>query len=320
MNPRMQNTLFGEKKKCIINADLDGMLSGIILHNVLGWEIVGFSMCNGKPSDELWLPEEMDFEEAMSECVFVDLPVVVDAATVIDQHFNAFDAESVNTFKGDNKKINPNVLRSMNYASADYGYTRKYPFGTVHFVIAALEKYGNVMNANIDKNMGDFTSFDVLLRADRVIGNAATYTPNCKDWANYLASDNSGQVTSRVKDAVFSDHLNQYCSRERKVEEWLRNLGCARNDGDCSNLLSANRFDKVTEIMTQLALMLDLNTPTIPNNLQRSNRLIGERYPLSQTNYSSVKRLLVNDPNVFSYAIVNTRELSVTRIKDNFML
>lgn len=320
MNTRTQNTLFSPKKKCIINADLDGMLSGIFLHNILGWEIIGFSMCNGKPSDELWLPKGLSIKEALSECVFVDLPVVVDIATVIDQHFNALDNNSVMTFSGDEKKLNPNVLRSMNYTSADRGYTRKYPFGTVHFIIAALEKYGNAININIDKNMGGFTSFDVLLRADRVIGNAATYAPNCKDWANYLSLDNSGQVTSRIKDAVFSDHLDQYCSRERKVEEWLRNLGCARNDGDCSNLLSANRFDKVAEIMAQLASMLDLNTPIIPNDLQRSNRLIGERYPLSQTNYSSTKRLLVNDPNVFSYAIVNTRELSVTRIKDNLML
>lgn len=319
MNSRMQHTIFSSKKKCIINADLDGMISGIILHNVLGWEVVGFSMCNGKPSDELWLPREISFKQAISECVFIDLPVVIKGATVIDQHFNALDGDAINGCLDDNKKLNPNILRSMNYASSERGYTRKYPFGTVHLIIAALEKYGKNIGANIDTNLGDFASLDVLLRADRVVGNSRAYTPNCKDWATYLATDNSGRITNRIKNVVFSNNLSQYAAKEQKVEEKLKSLGCARSDGDCSNLLAAEQFGKVSEIISWLASIFELDAPNIPNNLRKSNALIGERYPLSLNNYKTVKRI-IDDPNVFSYAIVNTRELSVTRIKDDFML
>ena len=315
MNPRIRNTLFTEKKKCIINADLDGMLSGIILHNVLGWEIIGFSMCNGKPNDELWLPQGMTLERAIAECIFIDLPVMLKQATVIDQHFNALDEDSVNTFRVDENKINPNILRGMNYTSTEKGYTRKYPFGTVHLIIAVLEKYNHNINLNLNKDLGGFTSLDVLLRADRVIGNTDIYTPNCRDWADYLATDNQGTITNLIKSIIHSDSLSEYSIREHNVEEKLKILGCARNDGDCSNLLSMGETTKVKEIIAWLSSILGLTAPSIPNNLQTSNVLTGERYPLSVDNYLSIKRIL-EDPNIFSYAIVNTRVLSVTRIKN----
>lgn len=318
MNPRTKNTLFTEKKKCIINADLDGMLSGVILHNILGWEIIGFSMCNGRPNDELWLPQGMTIEQAISECVFIDLPVMLEHATVIDQHFNALDEDSINAFRTNENKINPNVSRGMNYISSERGYTRKYPFGTVHLIIAALEKYNYNINLNLEKDLGGFTSLDILLRADRIIGNTITYTPNCKDWAEYLATDNHGKITNLIKSIVLSDNLSQYSIREHNVEEKLKSLGCARSDGDCSNLLSMGQIAKVNEIIAWLSSILGLNTPSIPNSLQESNALTGERYPLSIDNYLSIKRIL-EDPNVFSYAIVNTRVLSVTRIKNKML-
>ena len=98
--------LFTKNRKCIINADLDGLLSGMVLEKFLGWEIVGFSSCSGKHDDELWL---YNADENLKECVFVDLPVYIEKYSTIDQHFIAFDKESVDSYKENENKVNPNL-------------------------------------------------------------------------------------------------------------------------------------------------------------------------------------------------------------------
>ena len=68
------NNVFERNQKCIINTDLDGLISGMFLQEFLGWEIVGFSSCCGKRNDNLWLKEGVS---NINECVFVDLPVII---------------------------------------------------------------------------------------------------------------------------------------------------------------------------------------------------------------------------------------------------
>ena len=107
LNKNITN-LFTKNRKCIINADLDRLLSGMILNKFLGWEIVGFSSCTGKNDDELWL---FNSKENLKECVFVDLPVYLKEYSTIDQHFIAFDKESIDSYKTDENKANPNIMR-----------------------------------------------------------------------------------------------------------------------------------------------------------------------------------------------------------------
>ena len=94
--------IFKPKRKCIINADLDGLLSGMILQEFLEWEVVGFSSCCGKPDDELWL---YNIEEDINDCVFVDLPVYIKEYSTIDQHFVAFDKDSIEKYNNDGKAV-----------------------------------------------------------------------------------------------------------------------------------------------------------------------------------------------------------------------
>ena len=82
----------GKGKKCIINADLDGLLSGMILQHFLKWDIVGFSSCSGKEDDDLWL---FNKDEDISKCVFVDLPVCLEEYATIDQHFVNYDRKTI---------------------------------------------------------------------------------------------------------------------------------------------------------------------------------------------------------------------------------
>lgn len=314
MNPRIKNTILSEHKKCIINADLDGILCGTILSNALNWEVVGYSMCNGKITDDLWLPEDISTEDAMNECVFLDLPVVKSGVATIDQHFNAFDDKDVSGYLNDYSKINPNMLRSMYYSSSERGYTRKYPFGTIHFIIAVLEKYKKMVSIDINKDLGGFKSIDVLLRADRVIGNSVTYNANCKDWINYLAKDNNGIVTNTIRKIIFDGDLDIYSRRETMVEEMLKSYGCSRKDGDCSMLLMNGQYSDVFYIIMKIANIFGLKPPKVRSDLIRCHALTGQRYPIFGGDFSIARRKTL-ERDVFSYAIVSSREVSITKLK-----
>src|SRR5574344_1186128 len=100
--------IFIKNRKCIINTDLDGILSGMLLQKFLGWDIVGYSSCCGKVTDELWLKNQ---DEVLSNCVFVDLPVCINDFFVIDQHFIAFEEDSIRGYENNFNKINPNIMR-----------------------------------------------------------------------------------------------------------------------------------------------------------------------------------------------------------------
>ncbi len=68
-------------------------------------------------------------------------------------------------------------------------YTAKYPFGTVHFILAILENYKIIdesFNFDFNKKFENFDLVDLILRADRVIRNTYSYTQNCIDWSNWI--------------------------------------------------------------------------------------------------------------------------------------
>ena len=126
--------LFVEGKKCIVNADLDGILSGMLLQRFLNWKVVGYSSCCGKPDDELWMA---DTSERIKDCIFVDLPMWIPSIATIDQHFIAFEKDSIDDYFKNNNKINPNAIRGRVFKTSNgrCEYTGKYPFGTVHLLV-----------------------------------------------------------------------------------------------------------------------------------------------------------------------------------------
>lgn len=305
--------IFKPKRKCIINADLDGLLSGMILQEFLEWEVVGFSSCCGKPDDELWL---YDIKEDINDCVFVDLPVYFKDYSTIDQHFIAFDKESIEKYNNDGNKANPNIIRERVF-SDDKGknqYTMKYPFGTIHFIIAVLEKMKIISedySFNFEKSLGDFDLADLILRADRVIGNTALYTPNCIDWLSWLV-DLGGSNTKRLFDKVKNELITRKIS-ETKVEQKMKELGCKGIDGDCSNLLRNKDYDSLNNYFNYLSDAINMN-PIPLKIINDFGKLTGKRYEVANNNFEFLKEESMKK-NMFSFAFVTMRSLSVTYIE-----
>ena len=199
--------IFQKDRKCVINTDLDGLISGMLLQEFLNWEIVGFSSCCGKPDDNLWLKDK---NIHLKDLVFVDLPVALKNISTIDQHFVAFEKDSIERYNNCGNKINPNIMRLRFFKNNDY--TKKYPFGTAHFILASLEKLNLLpTDFKIDfyKNLGGFDLGDLFFRADRVIGNTFLYTPNCFDWCDWMI--NYGvTITGRLFNIVKNEYKERH--------------------------------------------------------------------------------------------------------------
>ncbi len=306
--------IFTRGRKCIVNADVDGLIAGMFLQNFGGWRVVGYSSCCGKPDDELWLENA---NENLEECVFIDLPVCVPNFSAIDQHFVLFNEESRNNYLAQRNKINPNAMRGKVYRTADekHQYTSKYPFGTAHFVLAALENSGVInrhCSLDFSKQLGEFDLADLFFRADRVIGNMANYTQNCFDWADWLISF-GGHNTA----ALFNIAKSEYAARvdaETRVGDVLQSFGCKGTDGDCSNLFRGGDRAKLGAYFAFLGGALGL--PPLPVfRFFAFGRLWGERENFDGDRDLPAVEAKTKRADIFSFALVSSRSISLTYFK-----
>jgi len=189
-------------QKCIINTDLDGIFSGLILHNLLNWEIVGF--CDS--AESIWIDKNRC--DNLYDCIFIDIFVYPKNIRSIDQHIISVDEAHNLMLSDNNNKLNPNLINKRNFLPNE-SYFTKYPFGTVHFIIAWLERNG--LNIEIDllkKLTGKFSVIDLFLRADDTFYTStfSGYVENASKWWRWLNGfSNNGKVIN-----IFSEHIINY--------------------------------------------------------------------------------------------------------------
>ena len=306
--------IFTRSKKCIVNTDIDGIIAGMLLQQFLDWEVVGYSSCCGKDDDELWLK---DAKEDIKKCVFVDLPVSGSAFSAIDQHFVSFDADGIKKYNEDGNKVNPNVMRKRVFKNKNRKceYTSKYPFGTAHFVLAVLENLKMINKdyvMDLNQKIEDFDLADLLLRADRVIGNTFRYNNNCFDWAEWMMTL-GGQKTQTLFDIVKNEYKNRLSS-EKIVEELLLSYGCKGTDGDCSNLFRIKDYEKISKYFGFLGDSFSIKSLPV-YDIYDFKRLKGQKLSINNYDLSNAKQE-INRNNVFSFAFVNMHTLSLTLFKE----
>lgn len=320
INEDSLNKFFVTDRSCVINADLDGVLSGMILQKYLNWKIVGFSMCNGAAGDNLWLA---NLKNDLSDFVFVDLYVAENKILSIDQHMIAINDSHLQELINSNTTLNPNIIRKRKLFSDDFdsGYTSKYPFGTVHYILCCLEKL-NIINDNWTLSdiltEDGFSSIDLFLRADRVVGNFVSYGRNCNEWSRWMVNE-SGEKAKFAK--LFFNNLmidaEQRMSRQYLVEKKLKLLNCARGDGEFSSLLQPVNKEKLQLFLEWLSGITKLPKLELPEKFLKYDKLVGHR--INVLKFKDQKEL-ANSINriskLFSMAIVSSKEISVTIKKD----
>ncbi len=183
----MLKEIFERNKYIVINTDIDGILCGLILQKYYHCEIVGF--CDSK--NKVWLID--GFEK--SDPVYIDMYVTNPAVVSIDQHVVAIDHDHLNTINRYGTKINPNLLLAERVLNITDEYKKKYPFGTVHYLMMLMYKEG--IDVDIDDltvarrvNGEDITPADIILRADDALFNTFIYDINANEWWIRLLDNN----------------------------------------------------------------------------------------------------------------------------------
>lgn len=164
-------------EKAIINSDLDGILSGLLLHHFCGTEIVGF--CDS--GSFVWKKEGIAWEE----CTFIDMFVVPENTVTYCNHMIAVDEQHANTLFWNTCKNNPNV--DMQTRTFIGSYNAKFALSTFFYLVAILDNRGTGVYSEEGLLLGrvveGFRCIDVILRADDVANiTLNTYRDNALDW------------------------------------------------------------------------------------------------------------------------------------------
>lgn len=293
-----------KNNKLIINSDIDGIISGLILQEFLGCEIVGFSNSN----DKLWIVENEVFD--YKKFVFIDLFVNNKNITCIDQHIVSYNAEHNELIKNHGNKINPNIIRGKTFFPKN-NYYSKYPFGTVHFIISELERNNfNLEKMALFNENNEIQPIDFLLRADdTLLTSLVKYKENAKDWWDWLRTySKEGKTTTSIINYVYSN-LDASIIKN-SVQKILLNepYFCEKPDGGFCDILDQNNeiLPNFIEYIDFLATIFNL----APLRFDKKFKIwqgIPNRINFDDKNYENlIKNNSIKGNKVFSYAFVKS--------------
>ena len=223
----------------VISPDLDGVLSALLGQHLFQWRVVGFY-----DLDKLWVLRKYANVGSVKP-IFVDHDVYLKGIPSIGHHMLKWSADTPipEHESPDAHSVNPNLLRQ--FTLRDH-FDRKYPFGTVHFLLACYQAWGDL------KDYKPLDAFmPVLLHVDSSLQNAFTYEKNARDWLYWLgATENS------------TSPLYSLCSiltktSSKRLFEWKIGVG---------DTIEALGFKRLSQCAT--------TNPQDPVQWERFNRLV----------------------------------------------
>lgn len=180
----MLKELFAQNPNIIINTDIDGVLSGLLLVKYCNCNIVGFT----NSRDKVWLA---DGHDDLYGNVYVDIFVTDPKAICIDQHIVALNDAHMQSIRNGKQIFSPQSDDNNNlrvFTAKDF--ENKYPFGTFQYLIARLESEGiNIQLPNLYDLVPNstITVGDLLNRPDDAMKTTLhAYSKNANYWWNWL--------------------------------------------------------------------------------------------------------------------------------------
>lgn len=290
-------------KKIVINSDIDGFLSGMILQKYYDCEIVGFS--NSKES--IWLTPNI---ESVRTPVYIDIFINCPETYCIDQHIVAYDNNHINRLLAYGTKLNPNLNVSRRTYIGDLGenanYYRKYPFGTVHFLIALMKEDGIEVEFNdlsqvytvngTNSQRYDTCPGQIIMRADDALySSLGPYEDNANEWWEILNQYNSEMIRRLIQ---YKNSCNRDLNREYKMtigEFFQIGLNCDGQDGAFNTITNADGKTLQTRIVEYNRVINKI----IGINMELPNELVEHRGVAQRSFYNDT-----NINNAFTYAFV----------------
>ena len=301
----MISEIFKKKPNIIINTDIDGILCGVILCHYCGCKVAGFS--NSK--DKVWLRDDI---KSVYDPIYIDMFVPKSDVWCIDQHIIAVNDAHHDKFVATGTKINPQIDRHRVFQKWDYTY--KYPFGSIHYIIAMLEKEGikiqypnllNIVDPTLSIRLGD-----LLLRADDAMKTTlnSNYMKNARDWWNWLIElSNNAESVKRMEQFLYSDTPSTEVERiKSNTKTYLNTHFLSRtSDGgfnqitDFQGFLLPNIQKYIDEIGRLMEMPINYPIHYIPH--KGTYNLL---YWSPQWEQEFVNNGTINGKEVFSYAFI----------------
>lgn len=295
------------KSHIIINTDLDGIFSGLLLQKYSHLSVAG--LCNSR--DSIWLRDDVD----SNDCVIVDM--YVPSMACIDQHIISIDQPHGASILASGKTLNPNLFRDR-YFIDPLSYRTKFPFSTTMYLVSLLD---------VDTQWFDdggrahgASSRDLFFRADDVLKICidSPYTKNVSDWWPWLESQARNpaavQWTRSMIHGTGSDEVGDI---RRRTEIFSMEMGCSRPDGFMTDAILGNRINDVwRNFVSTIGRVTGLGEIDFSGtyNVWRGRP---HRYNVTENNLEELRNTCsINGNKIISYAFVrapfSSQNLSVT--------
>lgn len=297
--------LFKKNPNIIINTDIDGILSGVILCHYCGCKVAGFS--NSK--ETVWLRDDLS---SVYEPVYIDMFVPRQDVWCVDQHIIAVNDNHHDHFVNAQTKISPQIDRHRIFQKWDYTY--KYPFGAVHYIIAMLEKEGVVIDfpdllKAVDSTF-DIRLGDLLLRADDAMKTTlnSNYMKNAKDWWEWLLKQSNNALSVRRMIAFLYKNTRPETVEMIKAntKKYLNTqFNSKTSDGGFNNITDNfnNLLPNIRNYINTISDLMDMPI-NYPNHYTPHRGDYKLRYWSSQWEEEFVNNGTIDGEEVFSYAFI----------------
>ena len=303
----MLKELFEKNKNIVINTDIDGILCGMILQKYYGCKVVGFS----NSRDKIWLDRKV---EDINKPIYIDIYVANPNVICIDQHIIAFDKRHHNEIVSYGTKINPNLLRKRTFVGdMESDYYHKYPFGTVHFIIALMAKEGikvelpdlnKVHNIEVPGTYNRTASANaghIILRADDALySTLSPYRANALDWWKWLDPKREIPAINKLRDFIEECDLSKASLYKTNIGNFFTALGCDGKDGAFQNIVDENGLIKARVLQFRNAICSILGMQlTLPTFYDTHKGTYDIKFARPDSDMS-----ILHSKNLYSYAFI----------------
>ena len=305
--------LLERNKKCILSPDSDGFLSGLLMSHFLDWKIVGYY--DGKvmaktPGTKI------------DDVVFLDMEIFRKNIKSIGHHMVLNNKRNV-PINWDNY-ANCIQLNNLVGFDAKNDFRSKYPFGTIHFLLAILKTRIDGINLSHE-------SISSLLYTDGTFKNIFNFPENSLNWLDYLDAKSPQNPLNKVffnnaySISSLMIDLQEYFKSISKFGKNSDKLKISNSKGEPQNLIAEGTSNfsivdeeknKVKNFLTFLALktgwLFDENKWTFSNlKVYKFTKQITNK--INKSVYDSISS------NAFSWAITGTTTIEYTLEGPNYL-
>lgn len=287
----------------VSSLDLDGLTSAMLMQSLIGWQLVGFY-----DADQLLVKADVDIFSG--NVVFLDHDIYMPKIPSVGHHILQWREDI--PIPGHKQSLNPNLLRGV---TANVDFSRKYPFATLHFLLACLSAWHPEWRETQLRLPREF--LPILLNVDSSMQNAFAYLRNALEWLDWLGGSEEGSPLYPICRLLLSTSPRRLMEWGIQFDDEMRRLGVGTYSQYTRRRAQAQRLDPTKsedwERLTALLRWLEENSPwslKIPDfpALAQQNRLhvVKMRRERITPNGKRFREMLDKQP--FSYAIISNRE------------